>query len=163
STTTRAMLERQKILLSTMRLLLHDHVLADMKALRGDWLLGRLTQDDLSIRLLEIEDRLRSELANLDADRAYNVPEGFPTEADIGSLVTQVAPGAEMEVRLDSQSNSWPPLVRWLFFCHLATLIRNARLHGRAHLIRIEMLQRGSEAVLVVDDDGLGFRNESPN
>jgi signal transduction histidine kinase len=57
--------------------------------------------------------------------------------------------------------HAWPALVRWVLFCHLATLVRNARLHGRAENIRIEIGQTGETAVMLVEDDGLGLENTS--
>lgn len=157
----KTMLERQKVSLASIRLLLHDQVLADLKSLRADLGLGSQDQDRLPSRLLAIEGALRAQLATLDSDRAYDVPEAFPSSDDIRDMVSQIAPGTNLELELDELSEQWPPLVRWMFYCHLSTLIRNARIHGRAENISIRIVQDDGEAVLVVDDDGLGFSTPS--
>jgi nitrate/nitrite-specific signal transduction histidine kinase len=156
----RAMLERHKVALAAVRLLLHDHTLAEMKAMRGDLALGALgprEPDALAQRLLAIESQLRAHLVEADADRTYQLGASFPSEADIQALVSDLAPGTELELQVDQRCAAWPALVRWLFFCHLATLVRNARLHGRARTLRISITEDGGEAVMTVDDDGLGF------
>ncbi|HEY7270248.1 MAG TPA: hypothetical protein VH951_10510, partial [Dehalococcoidia bacterium] len=154
---TQVMLERHKAALASTRLLLHDHVLAEMKAMRGAIDVGEAQPADVSARMLAIEKELRAHLIDLDGDRPYNIPDAFPTAEDLREAVAQLAPGSKLEVRLDERSEAWPALVRWLFFCHAVSLIRNARLHGRATSIRIELVEERGEAVLIVDDDGLGF------
>jgi hypothetical protein len=156
------MLERHKGALASTRLLLHDHVLAELKALRGDIAYGESRTADLPGRLLSIEEALRAQLVSLDADRPFNVPDDFPSATDVTSVISQIAPGSNLEVNFDTRTESWPPLIRWLFFCHLVSLIRNARIHGRAANIRIELVQQGGDAVLIVDDDGPGLAAGQP-
>jgi histidine kinase/DNA gyrase B/HSP90-like ATPase len=155
-----ALLERHKMGLTAIRLLLHDEVLGEMKAIRGDAELGVLNPHSLSRRLFQIETELRQQLASLDADRTYRLPATFPSERDIRALVDEASPGTHLELELDRRQQSWPALIRWLLFCHLATLVRNASIHGRAQTIRIVISQDGDDAVMIVEDDGIGFAAE---
>jgi signal transduction histidine kinase len=160
---TQVMLERHKAALASTRLLLHDHVLAEMKAVRGSIAVGELEPALLAEKLLGIEARLRAQLVDLDADRPYNVPDAFPSREELRAVLAQIAPGANLEVSLGPGVESWPALVRWLFFCHAISLIRNARLHGDAANIRVALTRDHADAVLIVEDDGLGFPEDAPS
>jgi signal transduction histidine kinase len=152
-----ALVERRRIAAD-----LHDGVVQDLTGLALDVAvpinpdsdpatLGPEERTVVAARLRAVTTSLRAQTAELYP--IASTPTDLPTS--LRALLEQVDERFTTDLTLDDAAV--PPKARWLVFRVAQEAVRNATRHSHGTRISIEVKRVGHDAVLTVDDDGIGF------
>lgn len=122
-------------------------------ALRREVLVGRV--DDLTARLSELDESLRTIAASLETSRLGQLPLADALQREARAFERRSGAKAEMDVRGRFEDLTMSQRIAVLRVVQEA--LNNAREHGRARHVRVTVRATGARLTLQIVDDGCGF------